>query len=117
MASPTRSSRSADPLKQRLHWPFLGAQSVLGVPLVFQDEEHAAIFTDFFAAAVDELDKVLASSGSAPAGTLRQWLMALSPEQQQQLILSLFSGPIPDFIQGAGRVLESHKSHYGEKNS
>lgn len=114
MASQTKVFR-ADPLKRRLHWPFLGAQAVLGVPLVFQDDEHAAIFSDYFAGAVDELDKTLASSGAAPAGAIRRWLLTLDPEQQQQLILALFSGPIPDFIAAAAKVLESHKTHYGEK--
>jgi hypothetical protein len=43
----------------------------MGVPLVFQDDAHADIFVDYFAAAVDELDKVLSSSGAAPAGKIR----------------------------------------------
>ncbi|HEX3997010.1 MAG TPA: hypothetical protein VHX65_00490 [Pirellulales bacterium] len=114
MANHTRSAH-ADPLKRRLHWPFLNAQAVLGVPLVFQDDEHADTFTDYFAAAIDELDKVLAASGAAPAGAIRQWMMQLTPEQQQHLILGLYSGPVPDFIASAGKVLESHKTHYGEK--
>ncbi len=113
MASQTRAGRRG-PLKRGLRWPFLGAQSVLGVPLVFQDDEHANIFADYFVAAVDHLDKTLSSSGAAPPETIRQWLLRLSPEQQQQLILALFSGPFPDFVEAAKKVLESHKTHYGE---
>jgi hypothetical protein len=114
MATQAGSTHNADPLKRRLRWPFLGAQSVLGVPLVFQDDEHANIFSDYFIAAVDELDKALASGGAAAPGAIRQWILSLNPEQQQQLILSLFSGPIPDFVASAGKVLQSHKTHYGE---
>jgi hypothetical protein len=114
MATHSRSAHSVDPLKRRLRWPFLGAQSVLGVPLVFQDDEHANIFTDYFAAAIDEFDKTLSTCGAVPPGAIRQWALNLNPEQQQQLILALFSGPIPDFFEAAKKVLESHKTHFGE---
>jgi hypothetical protein len=115
MTRPTETKRDVDPLKHRLRHPFQSAQSVLGVPLVFQDDEHADIFVDYFGAAIDELDKVLSSAGAAPADVLRQWLLKLTPEQQCQLILALFSGPVPDFLAAAGKVLVSHKTHYGEK--
>jgi len=115
MTQHTGTKRDVDPLKRRLRHPFQSAQSVLGVPLVFQDDEHSDIFVDYFAAMIDELDKVLSSSGAAPAGTMRAWLQTLSPEQYCQLILALFSGPMPDFFAAAGKVLESHKTHYGEK--
>lgn len=114
MTSHTQSQRNVNPLKHRLRWPFLNAQSVLGVPLVFQDDQHADIFADYFAATVNELDKTLSRSGAASPGTIRNWLMKLDPEQQQQLILGLFSGPVPDFLASAGKILESHKTHYGE---
>jgi hypothetical protein len=114
MTTRTKSERDVDPLKRRLRWPFLNAQSVLGVPLVFQDDQHADIFADYFAATADELDKILSRSGAAAPGTIRNWLMKLDPEQQQQLILGLFSGPLPDFLASAGKILESHKTHYGE---
>jgi hypothetical protein len=116
MATHPKSTQSVDPLKRRLRWPFLGAQSVLGVPLVFQDDEHANIFTDYLGAAIDELDKTLSGCGAIPAGTIRQWVLKLNPEQQQQLILTLFSGPIPDFFEAAKKVLESHKTHFGESH-
>lgn len=114
MATHSRAKSSADPLKRKLRWPFLNAQAVVGVPLVFQDDQHADIFSDYFAAAVDHLDKTLANAGALPAGAIRAWLLTLSPEQQQQLILALFTGPFPDFAESAKRVLESHKTHYGE---
>jgi len=117
MSGHSASGRAADPLKHRLRWPFQGAQSVLGVPLVFQDDEHADIFSDYFAGAIDELDKILANSGAAPAGTVRQWMLKLTPEQQRQLILGLFTGPLPDFVAAARKVLESHKTHFGEKTA
>jgi hypothetical protein len=117
MSGKTQSERTVDPLKRRLRWPFQSAQSVLGVPLVFQDDEHADIFSDYFTAMVDELDKVLSNSGATAPGTIRQWMLKLSPEQQCQLILGLFSGPVPDFFASAGKVLESHKTHFGEKAS
>jgi hypothetical protein len=117
MAHQSGANQNVDPLKRRLRYPFQSAQSVLGVPLVFQDDQHSDIFADYFAAMVDEIDKVLSSSGAAPAGTVRQWMLTLTPEQQSQLILALFSGPVPDFLAAAGKVLESHKTHYGEKTA
>ena len=117
MSFDPESVRRVDPLKRRLRRPFLRAQAIMGVPLVFQDDEHADIFVDYFAAAIDELDKVLSSSGAAAEGTVRQWLLTLAPEQQRQLILGLFSGPLPDFIAAAGKVLESHKTHVGQKTA
>jgi len=117
MSNDLYATRHSDPLKLRLRRPFQRAQSIIGVPLVFQDDEHADIFVDYFAATVDELDKVVSSAGAAPAGIVREWLMKLAPEQQRQLILGLFSGPLPDFFAAAGKVIQSHKTHINEKSA
>ncbi len=68
MSNDPDAVRSLDPLKRRLRRPFQRAQSIMGVPLVFQDDEHSDIFVDYFAATIDELDKVLSSAGSRTCG-------------------------------------------------